>query len=159
VPPGCGYQVSVSPLGGGEAEEKHTPSGCTLSGPDRHAGRNLGVLVFREPRGAGAGAGDSAAERTQPISLTWLARAKPNPTPNSSTWEFSLQRSGHTRLEVFDVSGRLVRTLVDGVFEAGIHSVMWNGADASGRDLPSGVYQCRMTGNGVLRWNRVVIVH
>jgi flagellar hook assembly protein FlgD len=51
-----------------------------------------------------------------------------------------LPRGMPLHLGVFDVDGRLVRTLVDGRLEAGSHSLSWDGADVSGVRLNSGVY-------------------
>jgi flagellar hook assembly protein FlgD len=49
-------------------------------------------------------------------------------------------------LRVYDVSGRLVRTLVDGRVEAGRHEVAWDGRDQGGRRTASGVYFYRLQG-------------
>lgn len=48
---------------------------------------------------------------------------------------------------VFDASGRLVRTLLEGELLAGQGSLAWDGRDASGRDVPGGVYFVRVTTN------------
>ncbi|MFH0920188.1 MAG: FlgD immunoglobulin-like domain containing protein [Fibrobacterota bacterium] len=48
------------------------------------------------------------------------------------------------RLQVLDIQGRIIRTLVNGEQEAGVHTVVWDGRDASGRGLGSGVYLCRL---------------
>jgi flagellar hook assembly protein FlgD len=47
-------------------------------------------------------------------------------------------------LRVHDLTGRVVRTLVDGARAAGTHEAVWDGRDSRGRDLPSGVYLARM---------------
>ena len=46
-------------------------------------------------------------------------------------------------MKVYDVQGRLVRTLVDGNLAAGRHELRWNGVDDTGRAVPSGVYVVR----------------
>ncbi|MBM3307716.1 MAG: hypothetical protein FJY74_05270 [Candidatus Eisenbacteria bacterium] len=51
---------------------------------------------------------------------------------------------GRVTLEVFDVSGRLVRTLVDGFVSEGVRSASWDGRDGEGKEVGSGVYFCRM---------------
>jgi len=68
----------------------------------------------------------------------------PNPFNPSTTLSFSLARAGHVRLSVYDLAGRLVRTLVDGEHEAGTHRVVWNGTDATGRAVGAGVYFVRV---------------
>jgi hypothetical protein len=64
----------------------------------------------------------------------------PNPTRSSSTIRYDVPRSGPVRLSVYDVSGRLVRTLRDGPEEPGFRTVTWDGRDAGGRRVSSGVY-------------------
>ncbi len=63
----------------------------------------------------------------------------PNPFSPSTEIRFSLARPGRATLRVFDVGGREVRTLVDGEFPAGAHSVVWDGTDGAHR-VASGVY-------------------
>jgi flagellar hook assembly protein FlgD len=55
------------------------------------------------------------------------------------------------RVEVFDMLGRQAHTLVDGVEAAGTHSHFWDGRDASGRRLASGIYVIRMSAEGEVR--------
>lgn len=62
------------------------------------------------------------------------------------------------RVAVHDVSGRRVRSLVDGRLPAGIHAVPWNLRDDSGHPLPSGVYFARAVQSGEARVQRIVIV-
>jgi hypothetical protein len=73
-----------------------------------------------------------------------LAQNVPNPFNPQTTIRFSVPEGSPVRLAVFDVTGRLVRTLVDGDMAAGRHSIIWDGRDAVGRDVASGVFVCRL---------------
>lgn len=53
---------------------------------------------------------------------------------------FGLATAGRAQVKVYDVGGRLVRTLADRTFEAGPHSIIWDGVDDGGRSLARGVY-------------------
>ena len=65
----------------------------------------------------------------------------PNPFNPTTTIRFDLAQDGHVRLQVFDVGGRLVKTLVDEVMTRGFGKAFaWSGHDESGRQVPSGVY-------------------
>jgi hypothetical protein len=76
----------------------------------------------------------------------WLYQNQPNPFASSTSITFEMPSAGgEVRLDVFDVSGRLVSTLVDGTQAGGVHSIEWNGRDDSGRELASGVYFYRLT--------------
>ena len=57
-----------------------------------------------------------------------------------ATIEFGLEKADRVEVRVFDVSGRLVRTLADRRFTAGRHALTWDGADDSGRQVARGVY-------------------
>jgi len=70
--------------------------------------------------------------------------AAPNPFARATTLNFALAREGDLRLAVYDVTGRLQRTLANGRFAAGVHSAAWNGRDDSGRLLPRGSYFVRI---------------
>ena len=69
---------------------------------------------------------------------------------------FDLPRAGRVQLAVFDVRGRRVRTLVERDARAGTHSVGWDGQDAHGRELGTGIYFIRMTHAAEERTLRVV---
>jgi hypothetical protein len=54
--------------------------------------------------------------------------------------DFGLAKADRVEVKVYDVGGRLVRTLVDRFFEAGPHKLVWDGVDNGGRQVPRGVY-------------------
>ena len=61
----------------------------------------------------------------------------------SATVDFGLARAERVKIQIFDVSGRLVRTLADRGFTAGEHKLTWDGADNAGRQVSRGVYFVR----------------
>lgn len=73
-----------------------------------------------------------------------LARNYPNPFNPHTTIGFDLDEAADLRLNVFDASGRLVDTLLDGPLPAGGHDVVWMGTDGQGKDVASGVYHYRL---------------
>ena len=64
----------------------------------------------------------------------------PNPFNPSTTIYFELLSASQVTLKVFDILGREVTTLVDDYYLAGHYSIIWNGQNAAGDDLPSGIY-------------------
>ena len=70
--------------------------------------------------------------------------AAPNPFYSVTTICFKLQKPGRTSVRVYDLTGRCLRTLTDSATEAGEHTVVWNGRDAAGAPVPSGLYICRI---------------
>jgi hypothetical protein len=74
-----------------------------------------------------------------------LHKNVPNPFSSSTQIRYELPASGHVALEIFDVTGRLVNTLVDEVQPEGLHAVPWSGRDHAGRKVPAGIYFQRLT--------------
>jgi len=68
----------------------------------------------------------------------------PNPFDQQTEIIFNLPKTGNVEIGVYDLQGRLVKTLVDGEQNSGSHSVVWDGTDKSGDQMASGVYYCRM---------------
>lgn len=68
----------------------------------------------------------------------------PNPFNPTTEVPFSLPVGGHVELSVFNVLGQKVTTLVNGEYPAGNHVVEWNGLDADGQQVSSGVYFYRI---------------
>lgn len=91
-------------------------------------------------------ADQSAGEEGAPArpERTILHPCRPNPLEPGTTMRYDLAAVEHVCLEILDVAGRLVRTLVDRKEAAGIHAVEWDGSDECGVRVRSGVYFCRL---------------
>jgi hypothetical protein len=90
--------------------------------------------------------------------VVYLARPRPMPFTSEARVAFSLREATRLSLEVFDVKGRLVRTLAEGLYAAGEHSVTWDGADARGNRAAPGVYFLRCASADESRVRRLVLV-
>ncbi|MDM7915929.1 MAG: FlgD immunoglobulin-like domain containing protein [Candidatus Eisenbacteria bacterium] len=82
-----------------------------------------------------------------------------NPAPLGITLQCHIPEAGPTKLDVFDVQGRRVRTLLDGPMPRGVHSLPWDGRDDGGRQMASGVYLIRLQHDGATRILRFVLLH
>ena len=69
----------------------------------------------------------------------------PNPFNPATVIPYELAASAHVRLEVFNLLGQRVATLVDGYQAAGAHTATWTATDAAGRAVSAGVYLYRLT--------------
>jgi hypothetical protein len=69
-----------------------------------------------------------------------LHTARPNPFRTSTGFTFDLPEAAGVRLEIFDVQGRKIRTLVDGRHGPGRHTATWDGVDEAGRRAAPGIY-------------------
>jgi hypothetical protein len=72
-----------------------------------------------------------------------LSEARPNPFGAETMIRFSIQRRMEIKAAVYDVRGRLVARILDGDYAAGRHTLIWDGKDSDGMDVPQGVYFCR----------------
>jgi flagellar hook assembly protein FlgD len=61
-------------------------------------------------------------------------------------------------IRVYDLAGRLVKTLASDTQSAGVHTVSWNGRDSSGARVASGMYLAKLDAAGVVDTRRLVLV-
>lgn len=87
-----------------------------------------------------------------------LGQNFPNPFNPSTTIEFVLPETGHTRLEVFDILGHRVTTLVDELLSAGFHEATFDGTDDSGSALASGMYFYRLQAGAKFEFKKMVLL-
>ncbi len=114
---------------------------------------SLGARVNTQPRPSSS----NLAAQPKPDSTTVLSGTRlenyPDPFNPTTMISYQLPMNGHVTLEVYDVLGRLVTTLVDGYQSAGGHSVQFN-AD----NLASGVYFCRLTASGTELVRKMILM-
>jgi hypothetical protein len=96
----------------------------------------------------------------QPSFKTALANFAPNPLLNGAkgTIQFTMARDAKAAVEIFDVNGRLVRTVFDGVAKEGLNVVHWDGTDSGSRSVASGVYFYRLKANDEEYAKKLVVV-
>ena len=109
---------------------------------------------------AGASALVPAAEEPAVARVTRveLEQSRPNPASGPLEIGFSLPEAGWADVRVYDVQGREVRTLAAREFAAGRQSVVWDGRDASGREVPRGIYLYRLQAGPVVLTRRAVVL-
>ena len=71
-----------------------------------------------------------------------LGQNSPNPFHASTRFDFTLPRHDDVTVSVYDLSGRLVATLLQGALGAGPHVATWDGTSAKGSRASAGIYQC-----------------
>ena len=87
-----------------------------------------------------------------------LSDAYPNPFNPTTTLSFSVPTEGVMSLNIYDMTGRLVSTLVDGNLKQGYHSITWNGMDSNGHAVSSGMYIYSLKGEGVSITKKMVLM-
>jgi flagellar hook assembly protein FlgD len=92
------------------------------------------------------------------VRMNHLSVAMPNPFNPSTTIRYSVKEGGRAEIKVYDVSGRMIRTLLSGFVPEGDHEVVWNGRDDSGRPVASGVYFYRFRTSGFTETRKMVLL-
>jgi hypothetical protein len=113
---------------------------------------------------AGNEGGPAAADNTagvpgsaDPVAFA-IRESRPNPFGASTTIAFDIPRPAHVTLEVIDIEGRVVATLVDETRDTGRYSAAWDGRVASGANAGPGVYFVRMKAGGFSATRKVMLL-
>lgn len=99
---------------------------------------------------------------TGPITVPGIAvtlyQNQPNPFNPATTISFSLPRQEAVRLTVIDAAGRLVKTLVSDPLSPGLQQAVWDGTDANGSPVSSGVYFYRLRAGKTILTKKMILV-
>ena len=87
-----------------------------------------------------------------------LSQNYPNPFNPSTQIEYSVPESGYITVAIYDVAGRLIQTLVEGVVESGYHSIVWDGRDSSGHTVSAGLYIYSLKGDHIALTRKMVMM-
>jgi hypothetical protein len=93
-----------------------------------------------------------------PPSRTGIDLAFPNPFTQQTSVQLSLAKACRVKLAAYDLSGRLVRMLMDGEMEAGTRAITWDGRSDAGVRLAPGAYVLRLEAGEIAQSRRLSIV-
>lgn len=140
-------------LGGGDTAARETTNGGVTWSPANWGVRLDRIFMLREDLGYAVGEQvwkyslDAVPSATPPPVLARpveLAQNSPNPFNPTTVIPYYVREGGHVRLVVYDPRGQFMATLVDDLRPFGEHRVVWDGRDALGNEVPSGVYFYRL---------------
>jgi hypothetical protein len=86
-----------------------------------------------------------------------MSEARPNPFGKAAVVDYEIPVASDVNMRIFDVSGRLVRTIVDYKQDAGIYSVRWDGTNSAGDRVSSGIYFIRLVAGETVCSKKVVL--
>ncbi len=89
---------------------------------------------------------------------SYLSQNFPNPFNPATTIQYGVEKKGPVSLKIYDVSGRLVRTLVNSTMEAGDYRIVWDGRGEGGKNVASGVYFARIETPGFAKTKKLVLL-
>lgn len=165
------WQASGAFLGDGLPAAAVTGGGGFAS----HSGYGLGASIGQPVVGRSTGgnyeleAGLWASPLSNPVATAVdepvpvpgvhrLIGAYPNPFNPRTEIRFELARATRVRVDIHDVRGRLVRTLINEPRLAGPHSLTWNGVDQRGAAVSSGSYYLRLVADDRVETQKVVLL-
>ena len=82
----------------------------------------------------------------------------PNPFNPTTTIQYDIPCSGEVRIAIFDIQGRLVRSLANLTQQAGRHTVMWDARNNVGANVSSGTYFCRIDFNNAVLVKKLILL-
>jgi len=98
------------------------------------------------------------ADLTTPPVIVQLHGNYPNPFNPETTIHFSLQKDSRVTLDIYNIKGQLVRSLLNDFYKEGTHLILWNGKDDRGVTVSSGVYFYRMIADGYNGVRKMVLM-
>jgi hypothetical protein len=131
-----------------------SPDGGSLGGqaPAGNGNDNIEDVEYVYYPLTASGAGYSVPQLASAFS------ARPNPFSASTRIEFQLQRTQIVSCTIYDVSGRKVMTLASRTMHEGFNSLSWNGRDANGRQVSSGIYFVRLKASNASQTKKIVFI-
>ncbi len=97
-------------------------------------------------------------EETGPPKANFLEQNRPNPFGADTRIGFGLAHDADVSIRIYDVSGRLVRTLLDARRAADRYSVLWDGRDDAGRIVAGGIYFCRIAAGPFVQTKKMTLL-
>lgn len=82
----------------------------------------------------------------------------PNPFNPETMISFNLSEAGHVTIEVYNIKGEKIKTLVDGEYTPTEHSIVWNGKDDNNKSVSSGVYFYKMKADNFLQTKKMILM-
>ncbi|MBN2829287.1 MAG: choice-of-anchor J domain-containing protein [Candidatus Cloacimonetes bacterium] len=97
-------------------------------------------------------------EQNDVQSVNRLISNYPNPFNPETTIAYEIKNNGHVSMDIYNILGKKVRTLINEEVTAGQHNVVWNGTDDNGKNVSSGVYFYKLTSGDFSATNKMILM-
>ena len=125
-------------------------AGDPASPPDPDGTRaDMGALYFNQTGISGP---------DNPVSQFELCPVSPNPFSSVVSIACSLPTDGNIKIIIYDITGREIISLRDQFAASGDHYVMWDGRNAAGQKVETGVYFCRCEFDGAVETKKLILI-
>ena len=126
----------------------------TTSGDYTFVTSDINQITFSIP---GSGLNEEMIEFLEKVPIKFL-KNYPNPFNPETTISFELNQQGQTLVEIYNVKGQKVKTLLNDELETGVHNLVWKGMDEQGQQLASGMYFYKVKVNKEEKINKMIMI-
>lgn len=81
-----------------------------------------------------------------------------NPSPSKATIYYQLPIQSDVGLNIYDISGQLIRKFISKEQKPGLHTVVWDGRDNNGKNVSTGIYFCRLTAGNAIKTEKLILL-
>jgi hypothetical protein len=99
---------------------------------------------------------DDGSDSYIPVSV--LYPNYPNPFNPETTIRFAVAQKSEVELDIYNLKGQKVKTLADGLYNTGNHSLVWNGKDDKGINVASGIYFYKLTAGNLTKTRKMMLL-
>ena len=113
------------------------------------------IIIYQEPKGQGGPQEQelvNVGNNSEPLAI------RPNPVKDNATIYYQVSSPGITNLSLYDITGRKVKSFINGDFVQGCCQLKWDGTDDSGRKLSEGVYFIRLVNQTEVLTQKVIVL-
>jgi hypothetical protein len=101
---------------------------------------------------------DKPSKEAQIPSTFALQQNYPNPFNAETVISYSIPVQSHVSLNIYNINGQKIRTLIDEVSQPGVYRVVWNGTNDEGKDLASGIFFYRFDAPGISFVKKLILL-
>ena len=142
----------------GYRKENRSPIELKLTEMNAYYSRIDIQYSFMDQNGILISQGDSTIDFNQVPESFELYQNFPNPFNSSTTIRYELPLPSEVQINIFDITGRLIKTLIDREFQAGSFIIDWNGEDSRNEKVSSGVYFYRIDAGGFSKSIKMILI-
>ncbi|MEA1972150.1 MAG: T9SS type A sorting domain-containing protein, partial [Candidatus Cloacimonadota bacterium] len=100
----------------------------------------------------------SSTEENEITNIDRLIGNYPNPFNPETTISFNIQETNDVLLEIFNIKGQKIKTLINSALPAGNHKVVWNGTDENDLQVSSGIYFYKLRSTGFEQIKKMILM-
>ncbi len=106
----------------------------------------------------GSPTGGALPTSSKPTYTFWMGHPMPNPFKGSMVIKYSIGRKSDVEIKIYDITGRVVRNLLDSKLSPGIYTIKWDGKDNKGKKCATGIYFLKLNTKDFEATRKVILI-